>query len=160
MKLVKQASCVFVATLMVFFFTNVSSAKAQMTKVHPDPVITKADPKHMNNGPRNLTEPAIVTEDCPLKGTNIFGVLGYLGIPYAAPPIGSLRWMPPQPPGKFQGVFAANNFGNFCTQPDGGGGTFGDEDCLALNVFGPNVKKTLKRRTHFPSWSGFMAGVW
>jgi para-nitrobenzyl esterase len=150
MKVFKQASCLLVATLLMFFFTNVRSGKAQMTKVNPDPVIAKADPKHMNNGPRNLIEPAIVTEDGPLKGTNIFGVLGYLGIPYAAPPVGSLRWMPPQPHAKWHEMFAANNFGNFCTQPDGAGGWFGDEDCLTLNVFTPNVKKNSQKKAPLP----------
>jgi para-nitrobenzyl esterase len=151
MKVVKQASCLFVAVLMVFFVTNVRSAKAQMTKVRPDPVIAKVGPKNMNNGnPKTLAEPAIVTEDGPLKGTNVFGVLGYLGIPYAAPPVGSLRWMPPQPAGMFQGVFAANKFGNYCTQPDGAGGTLGDEDCLTLNVFTPNVKKNSQKKEPLP----------
>jgi len=79
------------------------------------------------------------------------GVLAYFGIPYAAPPVGSLRWMPPQPHGKWQGVFAANKiFGNFCSQPDGTGGTIGDEDCLALNVYTPNVKKNSQNKAPLP----------
>src|SRR5215468_6997026 len=79
----------------------------------------------------------VITEDGPVRGTNVFGVLGYLGIPYAAPPVGKLRWMPPQPHGMFSGVFDANAFGNFCTQPNGAGGTLGAEDCLTLNVITP-----------------------
>jgi len=82
MKLVKQVLCFFAATLMVFFFTNVGSAKAQMTKVYPDPVIAKADPKHINTvAVPNLAEPAIVTEDGPFKGDKLcarrFGILRY-----------------------------------------------------------------------------------
>jgi hypothetical protein len=69
MKVVKQASCLFVATLMVLFVTNVESAKAQMTKVRPDPAIAKVGPKNMNHGnPGTLAEPAIVTEDGPRRG--------------------------------------------------------------------------------------------
>jgi len=46
---------------------------------------------------------AIVTKNGPVKGISIFGVEGYLGIPYAVPPVGNLRWMPPVPSGKFPG---------------------------------------------------------
>jgi para-nitrobenzyl esterase len=151
MKVAKQTACFFAAFAIALLFLSVGAAKAQMTKVRPDAVIKKVGPKHMNEGiPGTLAEPAIVTEDGPLKGTNVFGVLGYLGIPYAAPPVGNLRWMPPQPHGKWNGVFAANNFGNFCTQPDGAGGTFGDEDCLTLNVFTPNVKKNSQKKAPLP----------
>ena len=53
--------------------------RAQSAKIHPDPFIEQAA-KQMNKGvPRTLAEPAIVTEDGPLKGTSVFGVLGYLG---------------------------------------------------------------------------------
>src|SRR5258708_8584053 len=62
--------------------------------------------------------PAIVTRNGTVKGTSIFGVEGYLGIPYAVPPVGDLRWKPPVPSGRFPGgVFHANQFGNSCTQP-------------------------------------------
>jgi para-nitrobenzyl esterase len=150
MKIVKQAVCLVTTLAVALFFLSARVARAQMSQVHPDPVIAKADPKKMNSGPiRSLAEPAIVTEDGPLKGTNVFGVLGYLGIPYAAPPVGSLRWMPPQPHGKWQGVFAANNFGNFCTQP-GAFAAFGDEDCLTLNIFTPNVKKNSQKQAPLP----------
>ena len=86
--------------------------------------------------PRALANnPAIVTRNGPVMGISIFGVQGYLGIPYAVPPVGDLRWMPPVPSGRFPGgVFHANQFGNFCTQP----GRVGAEDCLTLNVFTPN----------------------
>jgi para-nitrobenzyl esterase len=85
----------------------------------------------------------VVTEDGPVKGVERVETSGptlrteaFLGIPFAAPPVGNLRWMPPQPHGKFQGLFQANNFGAFCTQA----GPFGSEDCLTLNVFRPSEK--------------------
>lgn len=64
------------------------------------------------------------------------------GIPYAAPPIGSLRWRPPQPARAWKGVRDATKFGARCMQ----GNIFGDmnfrdggpsEDCLYLNVWTP-----------------------
>jgi para-nitrobenzyl esterase len=61
----------------------------------------------------------------------------YLGIPYAIPPVGELRWRPPLPPGHFKGLFDATQFPNACAQSDGAGGVFGSEDCLYLNVYVP-----------------------
>ncbi len=62
----------------------------------------------------------------------------YLGIPYAAPPIGPLRWRPPQPPASWHGIRPATRFAPHCPQPVG---VFGrastSEDCLYLNVFAP-----------------------
>jgi para-nitrobenzyl esterase len=62
----------------------------------------------------------------------------YLGIPYAAPPVGPLRWRPPQPPARWHGIRAATQFAPHCPQP---AGLFGrasmSEDCLYLNVFRP-----------------------
>ena len=63
----------------------------------------------------------------------------YLGIPYAAPPVGPNRWKAPQPAAKWDGVKAATTFGARCVQAR----VFGDmvfrdemsEDCLSLNVW-------------------------
>ncbi len=82
--------------------------------------------------------PAIVTQDGPLKGIEVPGIDEFLGIPYAAPPLGNLRWRPPQPHARWQGVFEATHLGNFCIEPDGTGGTLGSEDCLFLNVYRPS----------------------
>ena len=46
----------------------------------------------------------------------------FKGIPYAAPPVGDLRWKPPQPAAKWDGVRAADQFGNSCMQGGAGGG--------------------------------------
>ena len=81
---------------------------------------------------------AIVTDQGPLKGISTPGEDLYLGIPYAAPPVGNLRWRPPQPPARFRELFG-HQFGNPCVQPDGIGGTFGSEDCLSLNVYVPTA---------------------
>lgn len=66
----------------------------------------------------------------------------FLGIPFAAPPVGGLRWKPPQPEPAWQGVRQAQSFGAQCMQL----GLFDDmvfrsngmaEDCLYLNVWTP-----------------------
>src|SRR5215470_3573519 len=63
--------------------------------------------------------------------------LGYafLGVPYAAPPTGNLRWQPPQSPAAWQGIRDATGFAASCPQPMDF--TLGprDEDCLFLNIY-------------------------
>jgi para-nitrobenzyl esterase len=62
----------------------------------------------------------------------------YLGIPYAAPPVGALRWRPPQPAARWRGVRKANRFAPHCPQPPSAFGVAStSEDCLYLNVFTP-----------------------
>ncbi|HEY6343567.1 MAG TPA: carboxylesterase family protein [Bryobacteraceae bacterium] len=64
----------------------------------------------------------------------------YKGIPFAAPPVGDLRWRAPQPAAKWEGVRKAEQFGSSCTQGGGGrggkgGAVSGSEDCLYLNIW-------------------------
>ncbi|MBM2777465.1 carboxylesterase/lipase family protein [Burkholderia territorii] len=83
------------------------------------------------------------------------GVYAWLGIPYAKPPVGALRWMPPVDPAPWAGVRAAQRFGHACAQGggyygpaqndapyglavrDGFGKPVGNEDCLTLNIWRP-----------------------
>ena len=69
------------------------------------------------------------------------GVRAYLGIPYAQPPVGALRWQPPQPVARWAGVRAALEHESPCPQQDAGWNTRdaarGAEDCLHLNVWAP-----------------------
>ena len=89
----------------------------------------------------SLNDPAIVTESGPLKGVVTAQINEYLGIPYTAPPVGALRWMPPRRFGRWQGVFKATQFGNECPQTDTSRSFVGDENCLFLNVYTPKVRK-------------------
>jgi para-nitrobenzyl esterase len=80
-----------------------------------------------------------------IQGSNP-GVRVFKGIPYAAPPIFDLRWQPPQPPAKWEGVRKADGFGAIPMQHGRGWGEFYQEeffqhpepmseDCLYLNVW-------------------------
>ena len=68
-------------------------------------------------------------------GVTSDGVTSYLGIPYAAPPVGDLRWAPPAPVAPWSGTLQATTAGNICVGPDANTGAIsGSEDCLNLNV--------------------------
>jgi para-nitrobenzyl esterase len=94
-----------------------------------------------------LAEPVKVTvESGTLVGEVTDGVTSFRSIPYAKPPIGPLRWQPPQKVEKWTVDRAATQFRLPCpqpTNPDGktsnGGGVSGptSEDCLYLNVHAP-----------------------
>ena len=84
-------------------------------------------------------EARVTTEQGDLSGSNDGGVYRFYGIPYAAPPIGDLRWRPPAAPGKWSGVREATTFGPIAIQTVGAGfnlrQTEQSEDCLTLNVW-------------------------
>lgn len=78
-------------------------------------------------------EDTVCTRQGAVKGVRENGTLAFKGIPYAQPPVGPLRWRPPQPPQPWQGVRVADQFGAICPQL-AGSDVVGAEDCLTLNV--------------------------
>lgn len=88
----------------------------------------------------NGTDSTVVINSGPLKGTARGGVRQFLGIPYAAPPVGARRWAPPQQPTAWTKVRAADKYADNCPQKSSSG-VFARpstaEDCLYLNVFAP-----------------------
>ena len=79
-----------------------------------------------------------------VRGASAAGVYSFLGLPYAAPPTGKLRWRPPQPASSWSGVRDATQFGPSCPQALTGNpflppGTI-SEDCLYLNVYTPALR--------------------
>jgi len=96
----------------------------------------------------NATQDVVKIDTGQLSGTPaVKGIRAFLGIPYAAPPVGDLRWRPPQPASKWDGVRKADHFGTSCTQSQGvrlpwteefmTQGPVG-EDCLFLNLWTPS----------------------
>ncbi len=70
-----------------------------------------------------------------VQGTVENGLTVYRGIPFAAPPVGDLRWRAPQPAAPWQGVRQADKFAPQCVQSIKPETT--SEDCLYLNVWSP-----------------------
>jgi para-nitrobenzyl esterase len=86
--------------------------------------------------------PQVTVESGGVEGVAADGVLSFKGIPFAAPPVGDLRWRPPQPAAKWSGVRKADAYGHDCMQlpfPSDAAplGTPPAEDCLVLNVWRP-----------------------
>ena len=74
-----------------------------------------------------------------VQGIVAEGVISFKGIPYAAPPVGVLRWRPPQPP-IWKGVLTGSDFGADCWQLPGDEQVRGpSEDCLFANVWRPAI---------------------
>jgi para-nitrobenzyl esterase len=89
------------------------------------------------------TSPILGIEGGAVRGAAISGIYEFLGLPYAAPPTGNLRWRPPQPPARWAGVRDATQFGPSCPQP---ASPFAppppfSEDCLYLNVYTPSLHR-------------------
>lgn len=99
-----------------------------------------------------MTSMTVTTQQGQLVGSVDRGAIAFKGIPYAAAPVGDLRWREPQPAPAWQGVRRATTFGKSCIQP-----TFNtsmdwssslasqSEDCLSLNVWKPSTNSPTKR---------------
>lgn len=81
----------------------------------------------------------ITIADGAVEGEVAGATRRFLGIPFAAPPVGALRWRPPAPPAPWSGTLVAKEFSSACPQrPSTLGTPSENEDCLYLNVWTPD----------------------
>ena len=100
-----------------------------------------------------------------VTGVAVNGIVSFKGIPFAAPPVGELRWKPPQPVQPWTGVKQANAYGPSCMQDPNFVKIFGappaiSEDCLYLNIWTP--AKTPGDKLPVMVWiygGGFVGGM-
>jgi para-nitrobenzyl esterase len=113
--------------------------------------------------------PAVETASGRVRGVEREGALAFLGIPYAAPPLGALRFAPPTPPAAWAGERDASAFGPAAPQaPDALVTRLGlfpkgsqSEDCLSLNVWTPDPggRRAVMVWLHGGAFVGGSAGV-
>jgi para-nitrobenzyl esterase len=88
--------------------------------------------------------PIVQTASGPVQGFLNNNIAEFLGIPYAAPPVGKLRWNPPQPPAPWKKTLMATSYGPRCAQITTlgvfAGPATNNEDCLFVNVFTPDLQ--------------------
>src|SRR5689334_20175502 len=93
--------------------------------------------------PAATPAPPIRTALGMIRGTTEAGLTVYRGIPYAAPPVGELRWRSPQPT-SWEGTLEATRFKPACVQVGGSLPGFppesNSEDCLGLNIWTPATR--------------------
>ena len=110
-----------------------------------------------------VVESVIQTAQGAIQGLEQSDVWHFRGIPYAAPPLGDLRFKPPVSAPKWEGTLDATNFPNRCAQPDSGG-LFGapigaaSDDCLYLNIVTPSVKGQHRPVLFWIHGGGFVNG--
>jgi len=91
-------------------------------------------------------QPEVRIETGALRGDSVDGIIAFKGIPFAAPPVGELRWRAPQPASSWSGTRDATHYGHDCMQnpfPSDAAplGTPPAEDCLYLNIWKPAAAK-------------------
>ncbi|MEV1001259.1 carboxylesterase family protein [Nonomuraea sp. NPDC050202] len=109
--------------------------------------------------PATVPGPEVALDSGMVRGVDDGDVLRYRGIRYARPPVGQLRWRPPQPMARWRGVVPATASGPACPQDNGNPKERSDaEDCLTLDV---TVPKEGAKRKPVMVWlhgGGFVAG--
>jgi para-nitrobenzyl esterase len=115
--------------------------------------------------PAFAATPTVTVEQGVLSGVTVGSVNEFLGVRYATPPVGDLRWRPPQPVSSGHQQLSATQFGNNCAQGNSPWGTPStSEDCLFLNIYTPTAtgeSQLWERKLPVMVWihgGGFTAG--
>lgn len=128
----RRAVLAFIAILCLFLTNNL--------------FVNSANTNNLSKSKAEITKNielsnVFMTEEGPVRGEVLENSTVFRGIPYAAAPVGNLRWKPPQPAEMRSDVFDAVSFGSPCAQPQRGQ-TIGSEDCLFLNIWTPKTLTT------------------
>ena len=129
-----KPACLALAGLLIS--CNADSGEVDDQPAPDAPVVCGAD---IVLADRQVRTTGGVVEGAPAGAT-----VSFKGIPFAAPPVGELRYRPPQPPACREGVSPAVTFGAPCPQ-NLDGVLVGNEDCLTLNVWAPSVATSAVR---------------
>jgi para-nitrobenzyl esterase len=104
--------------------------------------VTRSEPQILPDGEAD-EQPVVATESGAVGGTERLGVAAFKGIPYAAAPVGALRWRSPRPAEPWDGVRDATRFRPIAPQPvieiSGQQPPVMNEDCLTLNIYTPSL---------------------
>ena len=119
---------------MVAVFTSGMTADDGAYSVEPSPGRVLASGQ--------ASDTTVTIDSGVIDGAVSEGILSFKGVPFAAPPIGDLRWRAPQPVTPWTGVRRATEYGQDCLQVPlrtdaAAAGTTFSEDCLVLNVWRP-----------------------
>ena len=102
--------------------------------------------------------PVVRLDSGEIRGVDGFGAQAFLGVPFAAPPVGELRWKAPAPVAAWSGVRDATKKAVPCAALlSGDGARYENEDCLYLNVYRPVGVKAGDR---LPVMVFFHGGGW
>ncbi len=134
----KYPSC-FILLLALIFFTFACDSSPQKTEVRES--TAAAEKADISEAPPLAT--TVEVTGGTIEGVEQDGIFMYKGIPFAAPPIGDLRWKAPSPVEPWTGVKKTDTFCNACMQASNAMGNTApvSEDCLYINVWTP-AKKT------------------
>lgn len=129
--------------LLLLVLTSLRSAGCSDAQDHIA-TVRRAEERDTHDVVSNRTTPecqesVVETVSGRVRGEVDSGVVSFKGIPFAAPPVGELRWRAPQPPRPWDGVRDASKAGPICPQ-FWDGETKGKEDCLYLNVWTPRQR--------------------
>ncbi|MBK7992210.1 MAG: carboxylesterase family protein [Blastocatellia bacterium] len=128
----RRAVLAFIAILCLFLTNNL--------------FVNSANTNNLSKSKAEITKNielsnVFMTEEGPVRGEVLENSTVFRGIPYAAAPVGNLRWKPPQAAEMRTDIFDAVSFGSPCAQPQRGQ-TVGSEDCLFLNIWTPKTLTT------------------
>lgn len=114
---------------MLLLSFRVAAFLALCVAAHSGHAAQRADPVKINGG--------------EIVGNQLGKIRSYLGVPYAAPPVGDLRWRAPQPLVPWTGIREARSFSPACAQTAAWLPNPKSEDCLYLNIWAPENSRNL-----------------